>query len=43
MSGKFTQIAVNLKIALLYISDQQPQAWHDSLEMTFNIVVRFNV
>ena len=29
--------------ALLYSKSQQPQAWHESLEMIFDIVVRFNI
>ena len=28
---------------LLYFSNQQPQAWDESFEMIFNIVVRFYI
>ena len=28
---------------LLYFLNEQPQAWHESLEMTFNIIIRFNI
>ena len=29
--------------ALLYSKNQQPQAWHESVEMIFDVVVRFNI
>ena len=32
MSGKFIQSAINLMNALLYSQNQQPQAWHESLQ-----------
>ena len=40
MSGKYTQSAINLMNALV---DQQLQAWHESLEMVFYIVIRLNI
>jgi len=29
--------------ALLYFQNQQPQAWHEGLELNFNVVDRFNI
>ena len=43
MSGEFTQSASNLMHALLYFENQQPQAWHESLETIWKLVIRFNI
>ena len=43
MSRKFTQSAINLMNALLDSLKQRVQAWHEGLEMIFDIVVKFNI
>jgi hypothetical protein len=42
MNGNFTQNKINPMNDLLYFLNQQPQVWHETLEMIFNIVIRFS-
>ena len=45
MSGKFTQSAIYLMNALLYLKIQQAQTWHEGLEMilTLSLYTIFNL
>ena len=38
-----TQSVIDLVNALLYFSNQQPQDWHEGLEIIFNIAIIFNI